>query len=73
LARKIKTVADLPERFFHLAVVQVGKTAVPILDGEIVVSENKKQMKDLNGEEVFYSEDTIVLLFQRNEESEIIK
>jgi len=72
MPKEIKTVADLPNGPFHLVVVQVEKTAIPILDGEITSVKGEKQIKDLANSEV-HEADTVVLLFQKREKSKIFK
>lgn len=67
----MKTVASLPLGAFHLAVIIVGMTSVPILDGEIIKNGVAKELTDLANSAI-YDEQTVVLLFQKTEVSEII-
>lgn len=67
----MKLVKDLPQGPFHLAVIIVGKTAVPIFEGEVIINGEQKELCNLeNG--AIYDEETNVPLFQQTEVSEII-
>jgi len=67
----MRTVKDLPEGPFHLAVIMVGETCIPILEGAVIINGKKKELCNLENGAV-YKIKTEVALFQQTEVSEII-